>query len=287
MFTIATGGVHRVYGPPGGSYVSDNNAICIALIMVMPLMFYLSSTVKNKLIKLGFFVAAGLSLVAVLGSQSRGALLAVVAMSVFLWLKSRRKVIFGVVLFGTLVTAVMFMPDVWETRMRSIENYEEDGSAMGRINTWTMAYNLANARPLVGGGFEMYTPRTFQEYAPNPEDVHSAHSIYFQMLGEHGYVGLGLFLMLGFFGWMTARRVIARSRDAPEHHWAGQLARSIQVSLIGFAVGGAFVNISYWELQYYELVLLVAAYRLVAATTGEGGKVNVGSSANAQGAVSS
>jgi len=287
LFTIATGGVHRVYGPPGGGYVSDNNAICIALIMVVPLMFYLSSTVKNKLIKFGLFVSAGLSLVAVLGSQSRGALLAVVAMSIFLWLKSRKKIVFGFLLFGTLVTAIMFMPDVWETRMRSIENYEEDGSAMGRINSWTMAYNLANARPLVGGGFEMYTRRTFEEYAPNPEDVHSAHSIYFQMLGEHGYVGLGLFLILGFFGWITARKVIAHSRDAPEHHWAGNLARSIQVSLIGFAVGGAFVNISYWELQYYELVILVAAYRLVALKTDAGGQVRVGTSASAQGAPSS
>ena len=169
LFTIATGGVHRVYGPPGGGYVSDNNAICIALIMVVPLMFYLSSTVTNKLIKLGFYVAAGLSLVAVLGSQSRGALLGVVAMSVFLWLKSRRKVIFGVVLFSTLIMAIMFMPDVWEARMRSIENYEEDGSAMGGINTWTMAYNVANARPLVGGGFEMYTERTSRNTPRTPQ----------------------------------------------------------------------------------------------------------------------
>ena len=94
------------------------------------------------------------------------------------------------ILFGTLVSAIMFMPDVWETRMSTIETYEEDGSAMGRINAWTMAYNLANARPIVGGGFEIYTRRMFQQYAPDPEDVHSAHSIYFQMLGEHGYVGL-------------------------------------------------------------------------------------------------
>ena len=207
-------------------------------------------------------------------------------MSVFLWLKSRRKIIFGVILFGALVSAVMFMPDVWETRMRSIENYEEDGSAQGRINTWTMAYNLANARPIVGGGFEMYTRRTFQEYAPNPEDVHSAHSIYFQMLGEHGYVGLLLFLALGLHGLAHRpqgdRPQPGRAREA----WAGNLARSIQVSLIGFAVGGAFVNISYWELQYYELVLLVAAYRLVAATTGAGGQVSV-NTANAHGAVPS
>ena len=86
---------------------------------------------------------------------------------------------------------------------------------------------------------------------------------------------------------MTARRVIARSRDAPDKHWAGNLARSIQVSLIGFAVGGAFVNISYWELQYYELVILVAAYRLVARDDRRRRTGRVATSASAQGALPS
>lgn len=281
VFTLVTGGGHKVYGPPGDGYVSDNNAIAIALIMVTPLMFYLSTTVESRLVKLGLWAAALLSLVAVLGSQSRGALLAVAAMSAFLWLKSRNKIVFGFILFGTLISAIAFMPDSWENRMRSIEKYEEDSSAMGRINTWTMAFNVANARPLTGGGFELYSARTFSMYAPNPLDIHSAHSVYFQMLGEHGYVGLFLFLSLGLAGWITARRIIARSRDAPEHHWAGSLARSIQVALIGFGVGGTFVNISYWEVQYYQLILLVAAYRLVAVPTNAGKQVGA-KSVNAQ-----
>jgi putative inorganic carbon (hco3(-)) transporter len=286
VFTILGGGESRVYGPTGGSYVSDNNSIAVALVMVVPLMFYLSTTAQRKYVKAGLFVAAMLSFVAVLGTQSRGALLAVGAMSLFLWLKSRRKVVFGVVLFGALAGAVMFMPDAWDNRMRSMENYEEDASAQGRLNTWRMAFNLANDRPLVGGGFEMYTPNTFARYAPNPEDVHSAHSVYFQMLGEHGYVGLGLFLSLGIMGWITARRVIARSRDAPENLWAANLARSMQVSLIGFAVGGAFINISYWDLQYYELLLLVATERLVAVKAMTGGQANPAAT-NARGVAAS
>ena len=64
---------------------------------------------------------------------------------------------------------------------------------MGRINSWHMAFNVANDRPLVGGGFELYTPKTFARYAPNPEAIHSAHSVYFQILGEHGYVGFADF----------------------------------------------------------------------------------------------
>jgi probable O-glycosylation ligase (exosortase A-associated) len=168
----------------------------------------------------------------------------------------------------------MFMPDSWEHRMKSIENYEQDSSAMGRINTWKMAFNLANARPLVGGGFEPYTRRVFQEYAPNPDDVHSAHSIYFQLLGEHGYVGLLLFLVLGGIGWVTARRIIVQSRGKAEHTWAANLARAIQVSLVAFGVGGAFVNISYWDLTYYELIVLTVAHRLVGAASGAGGEVD-------------
>ena len=134
---------------------------------------------------------------------------------------------------------------------------------MGRINAWTMAFNLANDRPLVGGGFEIYTPKVFAKYAPDPTDVHSAHSIYFQIMGEHGYVGLALFIAIGVVAWSTANRIIKLSRKKAEDAWAANLARSIQVSLIGYAVGGAFVNIAYWEIQYFEIVALMAAYGLL------------------------
>jgi hypothetical protein len=106
------------------------------------------------------------------------------------------------------------------------------------------------------------------------------------MLGEHGYVGLFLFLTLGCVGWLTARRIILRSRDSPDKSWGANLARSIQVSLIGFAVGGAFVNISYWELQYYELVMLAAVSRLVVAKTSAGEEVDA-NAAKAHGALPS
>jgi len=87
--------------------------------------------------------------------------------------------------------------------------------------------------------------------------------VYFQMLGEHGYVGLLLFLALGVAAWFTARRLIRSASATPDSRWAGQLARSIQASLVGFAVGGAFVNIGYWEPPYYEILILLVAYKEV------------------------
>jgi probable O-glycosylation ligase (exosortase A-associated) len=125
-----------------------------------------------------------------------------------------------------------------------------------------MLFNLANDRPLVGGGFEPYTLRQFGRYAPDPLDVHSAHSIYFQVLGEHGYVGLALFLCLAIAIWNMAGWLVKASRERPDCVRAGDLARAIQVSFVGFAVGGAFVNTAYWDLVYYEIVILMATYRL-------------------------
>lgn len=257
IFTILTGGGSRVYGPPGDGFMSDNNAISVALVMTIPLMYFIRSIVSSKWMKFGLLVSMGLSAMAVLGSQSRGAFLAVLAMVLFLWLKSHKKFVSGILLLILLPVAVGFMPDTWTSRMKTIETYEEDSSAMGRINAWTMAFNVANDRPLVGGGFELYTARVFTKYAPDPTDVRAAHSIYFQILGEHGYVGLALFLAIGIVAWSTGSRIIKLSRMNPDHAWAGNLAKAIQVSLIGYAVGGAFVNIGYWEIQYFEIVALM------------------------------
>jgi putative inorganic carbon (hco3(-)) transporter len=255
LFTILTGGESRVWGPPGRSYISDNNAIAVALVMVIPLMQYLRHVATSKWIKWGLLGAMLLSGVAVLGTHSRGALLAVCAMGFFLWLKGRNKGILAVAILIMVAFGIQFMPDNWTDRMRSIENYEQDASAMGRINTWKAAFNVANSR-ITGAGFEWYNLRNFARYAPNPEDVHAAHSIYFQMMGEHGYIGLLLFLSLGAVAWSYARRIIAAARAGPELEWAGQLARAVQVSLIGYGSGGTFVNIGYWDLPYMEIVLL-------------------------------
>jgi probable O-glycosylation ligase (exosortase A-associated) len=269
FFTILNGGAGRVYGPPGDSFLSDNNAIAVALIMIIPLMFYLRGESKSAWIRHGLLAAMGLSAMAVLGTYSRGGLLGVGAMLLFQWVKSQRKILFALLVVPLIPVGIAVMPDRWFDRMNTISSYEEDGSAMGRINSWKTAINIANDRPLVGGGFELYTEKTFARYAPNPADVHSAHSVYFQMLGEHGYVGLVIFLSAGIAAWLTARRTIALSRGRADLEWADRLARAFQVSLVGYAVGGAFVNIGYWDLVYYEIVIVAAACRLAAGVVRE------------------
>jgi probable O-glycosylation ligase (exosortase A-associated) len=158
--------------------------------------------------------------------------------------------------------ALLFMPEQWTARMDTIAEYQSDGSAMGRINAWHMAFNLACDR-FFGGGFSMYEPVTFAMYAPDPSGVHAAHSIYFQVLGEHGFIGLALYLMLGLLTWRNAAWTVRHSRDRADLQWATSLAAMIQASLIGFAVGGAFLSLLYWDVPYYMMVAIMATRAIV------------------------
>ena len=134
---------------------------------------------------------------------------------------------------------------------------------MGRINAWHFAYNLASDRPLVGGGYGAFDPNLFHRYAPVPEDFHDAHSIYFEVLGEHGFVGLGLFLVLGFLSLRHANKVRKSTKDIPKLQWAYDLMSMIQVSIVGYAVGGAFLGLAYFDLYYHLIVMIVLTHRLV------------------------
>jgi putative inorganic carbon (HCO3(-)) transporter len=256
IFAILTAGEMRVYGPPN-SHIEDNNAISVALVMMIPLMWFMYQQHRGKLVRYGLLAGMALSTISVLASYSRGAFVAGCAMIVFLALKARKRTLLVLMLIIVLPVMLTAMPEKWWDRMGTIGTYEDDQSVQGRFNAWQMAWNLATDRPVVGGGFAVYEPDVFAKYAPNPMDIHSAHSIYFQMLGEHGFVGLALFLLLAWRMWRTGSRVIAAS-TTPETLWHGNLARALQVSMVGFLVGGLTVNIGYWDVYYFELVALVA-----------------------------
>ncbi|MDB5894605.1 MAG: putative O-glycosylation ligase, exosortase system-associated [Rhodoferax sp.] len=259
LFTLATGGSYRVWGPEG-SFIEGNNEVALALVIIIPLIRFLQMTVVNRWLKHLLTAVMVLCAVAALGSQSRGALLALGAMGGMMWWRSSNKAVLGVLMAIIGVALIGFMPDTWTSRMNTIGEYQEDGSAMGRINAWQMAWNLASHN-FFGGSFGIYNLETFGRYAPDPTDVHAAHSIYFQVLGEHGFIGLFVFLLIWLFVWGSAGRMRKQGRKQPETKWVSDLGAMCQVSLAGYAVGGAFLSLAYFDLPYNLLILVVASTR--------------------------
>ena len=271
IFTIAKGGVHRVQGP-SGTFIEGNNEIALALVMTVPLMYFLYMHGKHKWLKPGLMAAMVLTAIAAFGTQSRGALVALILTGSMFWLKSRAKVKTAVILAVAGLGGLAFMPPEWFERMNTIKSYDEDASAMGRINAWWTAWNLANDR-IVGGGFETWIPSVFARYAP-AMDVRDVHSIYFEVLGEHGWPGLILFLSLLVLTWLKCNSIIRFARVQPELAWAKDLAAMIQVSMIAYMSAGAFLGLAYFDYIYHLIAIIVVTDRVIRRPLPQTGAAN-------------
>ena len=264
IYTIAKGGGGQVLGPDGG-FIAGNTEIALALAVTLPLMRWLQLQTERVWLRRAATISMILIAVSILGSQSRGGFLALAAMALFLLLKSRQKLIVALVVAVVGVGLLAFMPSAWHERIGTIENYQDDRSAMGRIGAWTFATNLALARPIGGGGFETFQAETYARYGPPEALILDSHSIWFQVLAEHGFVGLGLFLLVWSTAWRTGSRIIRLSRDREDLTWARDLAAMTQAALIAYFVGGSFLGLAYWDYPYILVVMLVAT-RVVVET---------------------
>ena len=266
LFTLLTGGSYRVWGP-AESMLEENNSLAVGLTVVLPLVYYMSQTLPKRWMRwilLGCMVLIGAS---ILGSQSRGALLALLAMGLTLGAKSKHSLRVSLVTLSLLGVGVAFMPESWYLRMDSIQNYAQDDSAMSRLYTWRTLWNVALDRPLVGSGFRADNIALFARYAPTDAYYESvrgtfwvAHSIYFQALGEHGFVGLVAYLAIWAWVWFAASRVAKRARTLPDaSEWVPLLVTMCQVSTVGFLVGGAFLSLMNLDLPFYILAFVTLA----------------------------
>lgn len=261
IFALLTGGNYRIWGPTS-TVIGDNNHIACALVVLLPMMNYLALQSERRVIRIGARVAMGLCVMAVLASYSRGAFLALGAMVIFLWLHSRHKILTAMMIVPVLALSIHFMPQQWVDRISTIETYDQDRSATGRIDIWRASAKMALARPLVGGGFlAPHNQEIVSRYDPGTE-ARAVHSIWFEVMGETGLVGFGLWVMILGLAFINCRVILRRTAAAPEFRWANDLARMLLASLTGFAVGGTFLSLSYWDF-YFTLVLILAAVRRI------------------------
>jgi len=244
-FMILTGGNYIVFGPVR-SMIEDNNALALALITVLPLMNYLRLHTQHQVAKLAVIAGMLLTLAAVIGSYSRGGFIAMAAMLGFLWLKTRAKLATGLLGLAAVVAVFIFMPDKYRERLSTIGELTEDTSFLGRIDAWQVAFHTATDR-FFGAGFD--GPRqevVWNTYLPEAA-ARASHSVYFMVLGEHGFIGLALYLAICFVAWRNLSRVLAAARNKPEWLWAQDLASALQVGMVGFLVGGAALAMAYYD----------------------------------------
>jgi probable O-glycosylation ligase (exosortase A-associated) len=268
IFGILTGGEFRVWGPPH-SFIADNNDFGLALNMILPMLFFLGRDEENRKLKLLFKITLVCSAAAVLLTYSRGALLGIAAVMAAFALKSRYKLLSVFMLVIAIFLVVSFAPAAWMARMGTFIGGTLDGSAQERLTSWAFAWNLAKQYPITGAGFECFTPGLFALFSPRDPQTwlggHTSsgpHSIYFQVLAEQGFVGLGVFLGLLASCVISARRLQKQVARNPAVSWIASYAQMVELGILAYMVSGAFLGRAYFDL-YFQLVAILIVLKIL------------------------
>jgi len=218
---------------------------------------------KTLWIRLFWGVALAALSLGVVGTQSRGATIALACVFLFLWWKGRQKIT-GLALIALLVSGIVsYAPDIYFERIDSIANYEEEGSAMGRITAWKTAVRMAEKHPLLGVGSGHFAVKLGTEFRPPEFGVGNlpwltAHSMYFLLLGELGIPGITFLFAILIGNYLINNKLMrdARMRSSD----LANLFLILNASLIAFAIGGAFLSVAYYPHLYVLTGIWTAAY---------------------------
>ena len=267
----------------GAPFLGDGNDFSLSLCILVPLAIELGRGAKSRIVRLLAWFAVIAMLLAIVGSQSRGATLGIVAVGIFIWILSKRKIasLVGIAVVGAVM--MLHASDAYFQRMSTIRNYQGEGSAEGRIIAWKASLRMAMDNPVLGVGAGHFPVAFGTKYMPRdrwPMPWLTAHSTYFLLLGELGLPGLVTILALvigGVVATMTSRRRVLHSATDPPGASREDMARMLHMlaaSVVGFAVPGAFLSAAYYPHIFVLTGILVAAHSIVAASASSERKAN-------------
>ncbi len=215
---------------PAGAFLGDGNDFALSVCIRVPFaLFLLFESPKWRQKAVLHCAARCCSWPPSSATQSRGGSLGLIAVVIYYWWKTDRKVLTGALAVTALVGVMALASPQYFARMGTIVTYETDGSAQGRITAWKAGVGMMLSNPLLGVGAGNFPPN-FTRFAPGAGGVgrwKTAHSIYFLILGELGLPGF--FLLIYFIGW----NLDANRRLSKQLRGQGVSARSSEVRLLG------------------------------------------------------
>ena len=141
---------------------------------------------------------------------------------------------------------------------------ERDYSSQGRIHFWHVGTLMAAAKPLTGVGFNGYS-RSFETYNDQEgwDPGRAAHSAWFGTLGDMGYPGLLLLILVIATALFSCSRIKKRARPANQIA-IGRFAANMQATLLVYVAGATFLSAQYLEMFWHMIGLTIALERIQA-----------------------
>ena len=272
LIFLLTAGGHKIESI---GTVGDNNGVAMALLMTIPLLLFCAKYTADHWVRIGMYVTVGLGTVTVIATYSRGGFVGMLALGLMLLKGSKYKIraLIAVGVLGLVLFALM--PDNYLDRISTISEATSDDSFATRLLAWKINFLLAMDHPFFGNG--LYASVIWQNWSrhlgeasswlfPSPMVLRSyvAHSVYFQVLGDTGFLGLALFLLMLATAAIKTIQTQRLARRDPALEWSGDLARATQMSLAVYCVSGAALSLVYFELLYILLAMISRNHRTAA-----------------------
>ena len=281
--TLMGGGGYGSLAIMGGGNVGigESSTLATVCVMLIPLIHYLyrNSIIfpEDKLFKL-VMVGAGISsILTVIGTNARTGIVAGATLLFFYVLQSKRKLLWivAIVLATGIFQTMNLEGTAWSQRMSTINTYQSDSSAATRVKVWEWTLRYVADHPL-GGGFNIYllnrivsvdSAGVVQYFPPEIFGGKAFHSIYFEVLGEQGLVGFGLYSAIMLATFARLRRISVFTGRRADQKWASELAAKLaQAQLVLFA-GGLFIGIAYQAYMFYVVAITIALGELILQKT--------------------
>ena len=242
------------------SFLSMVSAVAIPLILFLKRHSLIIPRFRHT--ALGYNAIAAVAVLTALGTFARTGLIALGVLACLLWIQSKRKVLVGLGLLMTGGIAALVMSQAWFDRMSTITNPNGESSAGQRLDIWKWTWSYVADHPL-GGGFNAYVISSFVRHEADGTEYtvtgRAFHSLYFEILGEHGYVGFGLFalMILTMFG--TMFRVRRKTRGIAELEWLHDLMKALMMATLIYLCGAAFIGVGFQPPIYYFMAIVISA----------------------------
>jgi probable O-glycosylation ligase (exosortase A-associated) len=275
LFFLATGGTGMVEAPEG-SFLSSNNSLALALVVNLPIIVYLIKVENRPWLKLLLKGVLASSYIAIIGCFSRGAWLAAGIVTLMLFRQCERKAMLIVGAILTVLIATIIVPTLSShiiskrvvERYETLNNIEEDNSSQSRLWSWEFCKRVGLQNPVLGAGFNYYSIEAYEKYYPEmltrwPGKQWSCHSIWFSVFSEHGIVGFLIWISLLGSCFMTIRLVQSNVRGSPDESWGIYLTEALKISLMGFIIGGSFLDFAYFDGYYQIIGLIIIAKKTI------------------------
>lgn len=272
--TMLGGGGYGVLAIMGSSNtgLSESSTLALVCVMLIPLMVYVMRHTlifpKNKYTYALFAGLIVMALATVVGTAARTGLITVALLGGMFILRSRKKALWAACLAvaAIVVMNIDLSNTPWGARMSTIESFDEDSSALGRIAVWQWTVEFIGSHPM-GGGFDAYMHNRISTVLGDGTIVYhpdwklggkAFHSIYFEVLGEQGIPGFLMYFLAISISLLKLRALKKRWREHAGMGWLVALADALTMSIIVFLAGGAFVGIAYQPFIFYMMSMTVA-----------------------------